>query len=230
MKLKKQRLALPVLNNDSKWEKTSLFRHSTLFPNNIRCLICGPSNCGKTNLLLTLLIQKNGLRFKNLYIYSKSLNQSKYEYLSQVMKHVPKIGYYRYSDMDDIISPQDVKPISVIVFDDCGGLDSQNVISEFFTRGRHQNVDTFYLIQTYAYAKKHMLRDNTNLIIAFKMDDLNLKHIYDDHVNTDMSWNTFRELCSLCWSEKYGFLVIDKDKPLNNGRYRKSFDMYIVDI
>ena len=76
-------------------------------------------------------------------------------------------------------------------------------------------IDCFYLCQTYARIPKHLIRDNVNSIVLFKQDEMNLKHIYDDHFNTDMSFSKFKELCSACWDNKYGFLVIDKDNEIN---------------
>lgn len=93
--------------------------------------------------------------------------------------------------------------------------------------GRHKNIDSFYLSQTYAKIPKHLVRDNANLIILLKQDELNLKHVFDDHVTTDMSFQQFKEICSLCWKVPFGFLVINKECGLNEGRYRKGFDSYI---
>lgn len=94
--------------------------------------------------------------------------------------------------------------------------------------GRHNCVDCFYLSQTYARISKHLVRDNANFLIIFKQDDKNLRHIYNDHVNTDMVFEQFKALCTECWREnKYGFLVISKDDDIADGRYRKGFDAYI---
>ena len=60
---------------------------------------------------------------------------------------------------------------------------------------------------------------------------MNLQHIYNDHVNTDMTFVQFKNLCMQCWNDdKYGFIVIDKDRNLNAGRYRKGFDSFIINI
>jgi len=64
--------------NDEK-EKNIPPRHSALLPNTIRALIVGPSNCGKTNFMLSLIESPNGLQFENVNIFSKSLYQIKYE-------------------------------------------------------------------------------------------------------------------------------------------------------
>ena len=48
-------------------------------------IVCGLSNCGKTNAVLALLTHPNGLRFANLYVYSISLNQLKYTLLKRML-------------------------------------------------------------------------------------------------------------------------------------------------
>ena len=42
-----------------------------------------------------------------------------------------------------------------------------------------------------------------------------------------MSFDTFKSICAKCWSERYGFLVIDVDRPANDGKYRMQFDSFI---
>jgi len=54
-----------------------------------------------------------------------------------------------------------------------------------------RDVDCFYFCQTYARIPKYLIRDNANLLILFKQDYTNLKHVYNDHVNTDMSYDEF---------------------------------------
>jgi hypothetical protein len=104
---------------------------------------------------------------------------------------------------------------------------NQNIIKSYFCFGRHKNTDCFYLCQTYSAIPKQLIRDNANLLVVFQQDMTNLKHIHDDHVTVDMSFQKFKDLCSQCWRDKYGFLVIDKDSPLDNGRYRQGFDKFI---
>ena len=78
---------------------------------------------------------------------------------------------------------------------------------------------------------KHLVRDNVNLLAIFRQDEVNLKHIYDNHVNTDMSYVQFKELCTKCRrDDKHGFLVIDKDRGINDGRFRKCFDNFAINI
>ena len=89
-------------------------------------------------------------------------------------------------------------------------------------------VDSFYLAQSYAQIPKHGIKDNLNLLAIFPTDDVNLKHVYHNHVNTDMSFDKFKELCSICWRESFNFIVIDKTRQINNGRYRRGFDEFFL--
>ena len=86
MKMIKQRVFLPVENVDeivsTQTDSRNIKRNGDLLPNSIGFIIVGPSNCGKTNALLALIFNLNGLRFENIYLYSKSINQPKYQFLA----------------------------------------------------------------------------------------------------------------------------------------------------
>lgn len=226
MRLIRQHHKLPIKNIDVT-QNTTRCRHSKLLPNSIRGIIVGPSNCGKTNVLITLLEHPNGLKFENVYVYSKSLYQPKYKYLSELFSGIKSIGFYTFSENDDVLPLEDSKENSIFVFDDVA-CEKQNHIRSYFCMGRHKHIDSFYLTQSYTRIPKHLIRDNTNLLIIFKQDNLNLKHIYDNHVNTDMSFKQFCNICSQCWKDEYGFLCINKDCDMENGRYRKNIDTFIL--
>lgn len=227
MKTVQQKVRFNTINFD-KWIKPTLnkSKHGALFPNSLRAIICGPSNCGKSNLLLSLLFSPTGVQFNNIYIYSKSLYQDKYRFLSKVLKGLPEIGYYPFGENEEIIPPNDAKNESICIFDDLICKD-QDVIRNYFSFSRHKNIDCFYLCQSYTHIKKHLLRDNANFLCVFPTDILNLRHIHSDHVTCDMAFDKFQEICRQCWKEKYGFLTIVKDCDIDKGRYRKNIDQFI---
>lgn len=202
-------------------------RHGPLLPNSIRCVTVGFSGSGKTSAVIFLLLSPHGLKFCNLYIYSKSIGQVKYEYLKQVFDGLKGIGYYTFSSNEDVIDPDDAKPYSVFIFDDVA-LENQTKIRDFFSRGRHKEIDCIYISQSYAKVPKHLIRDNLNFLIIFPQDNLNLTHIYNDHVGTDMTIEEFKRICKVCWDQKFGFLVINKDNDIEKGRYKYLFDTIIV--
>lgn len=231
MQLIKQPTSLPIKNIDKciqNIKERGFQKHGTLLPDSIRCIICGPSNCGKTNVIISLIESPNGLRFENIYIYSRSLYQPKYTYLKRLLSYVKGIGYYSFSSNEKVLPPEKVKPNSIFIFDDVQ-CDRQNNIQSYFCMGRHKKVDCFYLCQSYTHIPKHLIRENANLIVLFKQDEMNLKHIYNDHsVSLDMTFEKFKNICNQCWNKRHDFMVIDKESNVNGGRYRKGFDCYII--
>lgn len=230
MRFARQATIIKVINFDDKTRVMSekeIRKHGNMLPTTIRGIICGPSNCGKTNVLISLIESPHGVHFENVYVYSKSLQQPKYRYLEKLLLSIDEIRYFTFSNNSDVVPPSEALPNSIFIFDDVA-CDKQDAIREYFAMGRHSSVDCFYLCQTYAKIPKHLIRDNANLLILFKQDGTNLKHVYNDHVNTDMSYDDFRAFCQKCWQHEYGFAVIDKDSLQTNGRYRKGFNDFAI--
>lgn len=219
---------LDIKNIDTQiLEKPS--RHGPLLPDSIRGILVGASSSGKTNVMINLLTHINGLKFENVYIYSKTLNQEKYVLLKQIFDGIKEANLYTFTVANDVIKPQLTKPNSIFIFDDiiC---DIQTPIREYFSMGRHFGANSiFFLNQSYSKILKQQVRDNCNFLIIFKQDDRNLGHIFHDHCSTDfLDFSEFRKLCYSCWNhDSYGFIVIDKTRNMNDGRYRRGFDVYI---
>lgn len=224
MRFIKQRNTLKVDNHDFK--KYQRKKHGDLFPDSVRAIIAGSSGCGKTNALISLIEEPNGLKFQNVYIFSKSLHQPKYQYLQKVIEPIKGMGYFTFSQHDDVVPVSEAKPDSIMVFDDVV-TDKSTSVRDYFCMGRHNSIDSFYLSQTYSKIPKQLIRDNANFIILFKQDLLNLKHVYNDHIGSDFSFDQFKSMCAECWQEPHGFIVIDTESDVNGGRYRKGFDSYI---
>jgi len=64
-----------------------------------RLIICGPTGCGKTNLLLNLIFQY--LYFNKLYVYAKMLDEDKYIYLQDVFEQMREKAEKIYGDQID---------------------------------------------------------------------------------------------------------------------------------
>ncbi|XZQ52184.1 MAG: ATPase/DNA packaging protein [Candidatus Karelsulcia muelleri] len=189
MKIVQQAVKLDIKNLDcgTNSSSSSSSKHGSHLPNTVRCIISGSSNSGKTNIAFNLLFHPNGLRFQNVYVFSKSLFQPKYVMLGNVFNALSEIEYFTFSENDEVPSPTDISPNSVMLFDDVA-CERQHNIRKYFAMGRHSGVDTLYLCQTYSLVPKQLVRDNANFLILFKQDDLNLRHVYNDHVNTDMTF------------------------------------------
>ena len=59
---------------------------------------------------------------------------------------------------------------------------------------------------------KKFIRLNANYIILFKLSKRNLNDVYNSIVDNIIEKNDFKILAENTWSEKYKYIVIDKDK------------------
>jgi Poxvirus A32 protein len=209
--------------------------HSILFPKNIFCVIAGGTGSGKTNLMLNLLKQEKLLNYDHVYIYSSTLHQPAYEYLRQyyidlekliLEKSSREVKIARFFDADnEIMNPSELNKDKnhIMIFDDVMMRD-QSVIKEFFCRGRHNNVNVFYLCQSLHKISKHCIRENANIFILFRQDEKTLKYFHETHILGDMDFVEFKEFCGGAWSKKHGFVVINIWDEAYCGRYWSNYD------
>ena len=114
-----------------------------------------------------------------------------------------------------------------MIFDDLI-LEKQSKCKAYYTRGRHSNVDCFYLSQNYFLLPRQSIRTNFNFICLFPQDLKDLNHLHEDHVGDDMTKKEFRDFCKKCWAKSHGFAVIDLTSKKETGKYREGFDNFFI--
>ena len=192
---------------DLSWnEVTSKRFNNPLLPRSIRGIIVGKSGCGKTTLLLNLLLKPGWLDYDNLCVFGKSLFQPEYRILKKAFEeNLPKECISRLFNMRDEIQNSQMPPLAVVqefartiknksnvksnffetasdvpdprkldpedknlmIFDDLL-LERQNKCECYYIRGRHCNVDCFYLSQNYFKLRRQTIRENLTLF-AFSL-------------------------------------------------------------
>ena len=110
-----------------------------------------------------------------------------------------------------------------MIFDDLL-FEKQNKCECYYIRGRHSNVDCFYLSQLL----RQTIRENANFICIFPQDLKNINHIYNNHLGEDMSREEFRKFYRECWKKPHGFAVIDLTSKKDSGKYRDWFDNFFI--
>ena len=236
--------------------------NNPLLPDNIRGLIIGKSNCGKTTLLLNLLLQPNWLDYNHLYVFGNTLHQQEYQIMKKGFdlglgkqqignifrnqKEFEKIkaspleiidqynGYRKseikadfFNDCSMIPDPTElsIDEKNLLILDDCF-LGPQSMAEAYYTRGRQNNCDTFYISQSYFRLPRHTIRENMNFLILFPQDVKNLSHIYADHCDGDMTLIEFKSFCRKVWSSDHHFVVIDLTSEKGKGKYRDNLDTF----
>ena len=204
-------------------------KHSDIFPKNIFMIIAGSTGCGKTNLMLNFLLNKV-LKYDDVMIYTTTPFQPAYRYLHDINTELEKkiVALYNPNEMS-IVGPEqlDTNSTHIVVFDDVMNED-QKVMTDYFTRGRHNNVNVFYLCQSLHQLKKHGIRQNTNIFILFHQDKKTIKYFYDTHISGDMGLEEFENICNKSWSKKHGYIVINLWEPPECGRYILNYDTLYI--
>lgn len=106
-------------------------RHGPLLPDSIRAIIVGLSASGKTNIMFNLVTHKNGLKFENIYLYTKTPNQEKYILLKNIIDGIKGANLFIFTNVDQVVRPNSVMQNSIFIFDDvlCN---TQTPIRDFF--------------------------------------------------------------------------------------------------
>ena len=106
---------------------------------------------------------------------------------------------------EDVPDPRELsaETKNLMVFDDLF-LEKQNTCESYYVRGRHSNVDCFYLAQNYFKLPRQTIRENANFICPFPQDVKNLNHIFDDHVGSDRTKKEFRQSCKTAGKSNTG--------------------------
>ena len=90
--------------------------NNPLLPQGIRGLIIGKSGCGKTTLLINLLLRPGWLDYNNINIVGKSLFQPEYHILKKSFEEkLPKEVIIRLFENEKEISDLGISPISIVV-------------------------------------------------------------------------------------------------------------------
>ena len=131
--------------------------------NNNRKLLVGPSFSGKTYLMLKILSR---IPDQDNYIITKSPPE---QYTNSKIK---------IKEISDEIKPLNEYENGIIVFDDILGSSNSRFIDQFFIRGRHNNLDIYYLSQSYFDLPKRTIKNNCNKILLFNQTLKDIEHIY----------------------------------------------------
>ena len=175
-------------------------------PNHLyRILIIGGSGSGRTNALLNLINEQNGI--DKIYLYAKNLNKAKYEYL---IKNRENAGIKHLNDskafiecsntMNDVYenidnyNPNRKRKI-LIVFDDMiadimTNKKFQSIIKELFIRCRKLNISLVFITQSYFSVPKDVRLNSTHYLIMKINNRKELQNIAINH-SADIDYNNF---------------------------------------
>ena len=213
-----------------------------LYPNHpVRCIITGPSECGKsvflTNLILNIINE-----YDKIYIYSPSLHQDLYQKLIKCFTNYIRIhiipNILNEEDIDIVIEkivdkkdfeksnteiesfegieelkyPQEYENNSIIILDDLNQKEKDDPrVQAMFKRSRHNNLSIFIISQDYYELGKKTIRCNGNIY-----------HIFNP--------NNFRDVQKLYQDKASMDMTLNEFKLLTSTCWNKNYQPLTIDM
>ena len=170
-----------------------------LYPNHpVRCIITGPSECGKSVFLTNLILNINNEN-DSIYIYSPSLHQDLYEKLIKCFSNyipihtIPNILNEKdlevvieelfnnkdfektnteietYESIEELKLPQEYDDGGIIILDDLNEKKMEDPrVQAMLKQSRRNNLAIFIISQDYYELPKRTIRANGNIYHIFK--------------------------------------------------------------
>ena len=172
-------------------------------------LICGNSDCGKTNLLYHMLI-KPLLYYDEIYLYARNLHQDKCQKLIQKMKELSsKTGYEILN-----VSNGEIIPVTelkyednqkLVIFDDYVCDKNQRQLIDYFIQGRHKNCSVIYLSQSF-YKTPKDIRLNCSHYCLYEFPSSRESNRISSELGVD------KETYKAATRKPFTFLYVDKPR------------------
>ena len=206
----------------------------------LRCIITGPSECGKS-VFLTKLILNIINEYDKIYIYSPSLHQDLYQNIIKCFSNyipieiIPNIlnetdidvvidelvnnedfeksdcEIETFESIEDLKYPQEYENNSIIILDDLNQKEMDDPrVQEMFKRSRHNNLSIFIISQDYYELSKKTIRCNGNIFHIFRP-------------------NNFRDVLNLYQDKTSMDMTLNEFKLLTSTCWNKNYQPLTID-
>ena len=213
-----------------------------LYPTHpVKCIITGPSECGKsvflTNLILNIIKE-----YDEIYIYSPSLHQDLYQKLIKCFSNcipihiIPKIlnkedidivieaivnnkdfnksdtEIETYESIENLKIPQEYENNRIIILDDLNQKEMDDPrVQAMFERSRHNNLSICIISQDYYELSKKTIRCNGNIFHIFKP-------------------NNFRDVLNLYQDKSSMDMTLNKFKLLTSTCWNEKYQPLTIEM
>lgn len=223
--------SLTILPPKKREEKQKNPVHENLLEPPFNAMLVAPTACGKSSVILNLLMNDNFYRktFDKIYYFSPSVMIDKTLRAVSEDDDIIKIhdddDLQKADDMLKIIvqSQKDLKeadkemPLILVVFDDMlGYLKSSSYIGTLFTKSRHYNISCIITSQNYRSIPLKC-RNNSQMVLVFKLyNDTEISKLDEEIGCNYKNWLDYYKKAT---KERYRFLYCD----LRNMRLFENF-------
>lgn len=198
-----------------------------------RMYIVGSSGSGKTNFILNLLnrecfykdyfdsvlvISPTALHLDHTYQSLELKEHCYYEPNEEVLETIMELQEKKIEELGKFRSPK-----VLLILDDIVSYKNfcnSSILLKFAVMSRHWNISMMILSQAYHRIPKSV-RLQMSAIVYFKGSNKELDVLSDDFAAPGYSHKEFKNRIKVATNERYSFVFIDVNRPINEGRYKK---------
>ena len=119
----------------------------------------------------------------------------------------------------DQIQPFENHGTGTVSFDDMLLSKQASNIDLFFTRGRHQNIDIYYISQSYFHVPENTVRIKSNIYILIKQTLRDIMQLFHDIAGSYMNLKDWKQLSRNAWENDFDYLQKDRFDEKGEDRY-----------
>jgi len=203
-------------------------------------LVVGPSRCGKSNVVLNIILKWYSKAFDEFYLASETAYRPSSGWLTLIQNDIipesnVEDNFSKASEfLETIIERQketDGKDHVLVVLDDLAKETKTSVMLEaLFTRGRHLNISTILISQVF-YNVHPSIRKNTSHMIIFRPTDSKELEALATELSGMQDKKEFKKMLLDVTKKLHDFLFVANNEPNLSMKYMKNFNQRItVDI
>ena len=231
---------LPLATSKHKIKINQFMKDDIIPKHPCSMVLCAPSGGGKTNLLVTLLKDKNfyGGYFNIIFLFSETASFGGDDlYVKHLSKAIPRKHMFPPNEegikaikkimklQQDIIKKDGIlkSPKILMLFDDIAHSTKFLKCDQYLMlhiANRHLNISTFSLTQSYTKIPRACRCQVSAIMFFHGCTNTEKERLADEHTPSGMTWKTFLPLIDYAIDEKYSFLFINKFAPMAT-RHRK---------
>lgn len=191
-----------------------------------RMVVLGPSYSGKNNLVMYIL-QNSPNVFSHLHIIARNPDQELYGYLKDRLN-----GFITFHSADSIPRVDEIRGarrdgIELVIFDDLSNDEAlqKNIISHYFTRGRHFKLSSIFLSHSWFRGTTKMIRSNTEYVAILKANSKRDLMLILKDFNIPISEEQFYRAYQRSTAEKGQMLFVDSIKTQIRHNFKKVIEL-----
>jgi hypothetical protein len=215
---------LQIISGKTGSGKTFLLLQQLLTPGFLdyeQLYVLSPNINQKEYIFLKLGFEHNLPKDIMLELFPK-INKFRVEQLPEVIQLVSQANFDNPTNIRTVftnnkadlplISEMDANTKKMFVFDDLAGdKEFENIIKNFFSKGRPNNCQSIYLTQQFSEVQPKSIRENTTCLSLFKTAGNSFDKVYSDMAKEVMeNKKDFRAICDRAWKDKYAYIFINK--------------------